>query len=189
LLAKELTQEYLKQLVKYDETSKTGLRLVSDIVAKSGVKTKYKAGMELGYLNNTGYFRCKIKNKAYHCHRVIWILINGDLKSDEYVDHIDGDKTNNRLENLRVVSKRINSMNSATRSDNVSGFKCISYRKLKQEYVVQVYDAEGKRYMKHFAIKYMGELTLSVAVAYRDFLREKFAEGGNYLYTARHLAD
>lgn len=61
--------------------------------------------------HSDGYCTIKFKNRTVRYHQVIWVLINGDITSDCILDHIDGDRLNNNIDNLRLVSNRQNSQN------------------------------------------------------------------------------
>lgn len=83
--------------------------------------TKY-AGKEAFFsLSRNGY---KIGRLAGYqqilAHRVIWALCNGEW-SNQQIDHINGDKIDNRIENLRSVTNQENGRNASRRSDNTSG--------------------------------------------------------------------
>lgn len=62
--------------------------------------------------NRQGYKRVKINNKLYSLHRLIWESFNRPLLEKEQIDHIDGNKTNNCLSNLRVVNGSENMKNA-----------------------------------------------------------------------------
>lgn len=81
--------------------------------------TRY-AGKECFNYVNAGYMRSKIFGKDYAAHRVAWALHHGAWPSG-MIDHIDGDRHNNRASNLRVVSPTENSRNSSLGSKNTSG--------------------------------------------------------------------
>jgi len=51
---------------------------------------------------------------------LIWAMVNGEWPDGE-IDHINGDRSDNRISNLRVVTHRENAMNRSRRSDNASG--------------------------------------------------------------------
>ena len=79
-------------------------------------------------LNNCGYRRGTIWGQTYLAHRVIWALVMG-YWPHELIDHINGDKTDNRWNNLRCATQAENLRNQGTRSDNTSGFKGVSWKK------------------------------------------------------------
>lgn len=65
--------------------------------------------------------RVTIDRKQYSLHRLAWFYANGEWPPAE-VDHINGNRSDNRLVNLRLASRSINMQNRRTaRSDNVSG--------------------------------------------------------------------
>ena len=70
-------------------------------------------GAECGFLDNCGYLRVCIGGRKYLNHRIIYKLHNPhfDLFSDEVIDHIDRNRTNNLIDNLRAVSKAENNKN------------------------------------------------------------------------------
>lgn len=61
------------------------------------------------------------QSQFFYAHRIIWVLAHGPIPDGMEIDHIDGDGTNNRLENLRLVSSSQNKKNMRKRSDNKSG--------------------------------------------------------------------
>lgn len=93
-----------------------------DIDDLAEVKTsdgKYKVSTEGIFVNaNTkrilkgsprnGYIRINIKNKVYSAHRLIWEAFNGPIPEEKVVDHINGNRSDNRLENLRLVTQSEN---------------------------------------------------------------------------------
>ncbi len=71
-------------------------------------------------VGNHGYRMGAVEGKLYLAHRVIWFMVYRYWP--EQIDHINGIKTDNRLENLRDVSNAENSRNIGLRSDNRSGY-------------------------------------------------------------------
>ncbi len=67
-----------------------------------------------------GYLHGRIFGVAYRAHRVVWALHHGEWPHD-MIDHINGIKTDNRIENLRVVSIFENQQNVSRRKTNKSG--------------------------------------------------------------------
>jgi hypothetical protein len=85
------------------------------------------AGDEAGTLQKTGAAKNRIyitvDGKKYLLHRVIWFLHHNEVP--EFLDHIDGDPLNNKIENLRPATKAQNAMNRKVRSDSLTGVKGI----------------------------------------------------------------
>lgn len=67
-------------------------------------------GTRAGSIRAQGYRCLSIGNRNYVEHRIIWLHVYGEWPSQE-IDHIDGDKQNNRISNLRDVSPTINQQN------------------------------------------------------------------------------
>ena len=92
----------------------------------------------------TGYIHVKIKSKLYKAHRLIFLYHNGYFP--EFVDHIDGDKSNNRIENLRSATKSENCFNQKIRSTNTSGCKGVKWNSKLNKWQVEV----NKNYKSHY---------------------------------------
>lgn len=73
-----------------------------------------------GKLEANGYRRTPINYSLYLIHRLIWRWHYGD--EPEFIDHINHDRTDNRIENLRKVSKSENARHQVLPSNNTSGF-------------------------------------------------------------------
>lgn len=77
-----------------------------------------KAGSEAGRLKYNGYREIRYKGKLYLTHRIVWCLCKGEWPpSDKVIDHINRNRSDNRIQNLRVVSQTENMQNQ-----NVKGF-------------------------------------------------------------------
>lgn len=81
--------------------------------------TRY-AGTLVGADSGTGYLVCRALGVSLKCHRVAWEIYYGTPPKG-CIDHINGDRADNRIENLRDVDRQGNSRNSGMRSDNQSG--------------------------------------------------------------------
>ena len=66
-----------------------------------------------------GYAQVSIGKRKFKAHRVIYAIVHGTMPADE-IDHINGDRADNRIENLRDVSRLENMHNSKNRKDNTS---------------------------------------------------------------------
>ncbi len=60
-----------------------------------------KAGFSTGA---RGYLQVKVSGSSYLIHRIVWEMHNGDIPAGFFIDHIDRDRANNRIENLRLAT-------------------------------------------------------------------------------------
>lgn len=124
-----MTQEELKQLLKYDKsTGEFEWVDYSKACRKNKVGSKY----------NTGYMIVSINYKRYQLHRLAWLYEYGYMP--KFIDHINGDKSDNRISNLREVTKSQNSRNMKKNTKNKSGFTGVHYNKNTSKWVAQIYD-------------------------------------------------
>lgn len=83
------------------------------------------AGKAAGMLRSDGYVSIAVYNQKYLAHRLAWSLHHGFEPIE--IDHINGDRADNRLVNLREVTRTENNMNSALQSNNVSGMPGVTW--------------------------------------------------------------
>lgn len=88
-------------------------------------------GKEAGWINAQGYRQIRFQGRTYFAHRIIWTLVHGDIPADKFIDHIDGNPSNNALANLRLVSLSANSRNSKLDRRNSTGVPGIDVRTTK----------------------------------------------------------
>lgn len=79
------------------------------LVHKVSRRCPTKIGKRAGSPSNQGYINVKLDGQMHKAHRLIFLMHHGYMPS--VIDHIDGDKANNRIENLRACSKSENGMN------------------------------------------------------------------------------
>ena len=115
-----ITQENIKNLFIYDD----GKLLWKSKPSKT---SPIKLGLEAGTLMNDGYKRTHIYKKYYAIHRLVFLMHKGYLP--KYIDHIDGDSLNNRIENLREATASQNGQNKKLSKNNTSGVKGVYFSK------------------------------------------------------------
>jgi hypothetical protein len=130
-----LTQDQVKSLFDYKDGCLYWKNKTTNL-------SRAKIGCAAGSLSSSKYLLVGINNKTYLVHRVIFLLNNGYMP--KFVDHIDGNKLNNKIENLREVSNGQNRMNSKLQVNNKSNIKNVNWHKKQQKWVVQL-GVEGKK--------------------------------------------
>ena len=88
---------------------------------------KRNRGNQAGSKKQNGYIEIQFQGKMFKAHRLAWMLVYGDLADGVEIDHIDGDRSNNRLSNLRAVSRNINQQNQRkAKTNNRTGLLGVS---------------------------------------------------------------
>ena len=120
----ELLPYYRKAIETLNYNPETG-------VISKFIKCKGR-DVEVGYVKDTGYRDIKIyignKNKRLSAHRLAWFFYYGYLSEIE-IDHIDRNKDNNRISNLREATKQQQRYNIERQSNNTSGYRGVVWRK------------------------------------------------------------
>lgn len=114
-----LTQELVHSLVDYHPDGY--------LIWKVGGGSK-KIGKRAGSFDKTTkYHRIWLNNSHHKLHRVIFLYHHGYLPKE--IDHIDGNPSNNKIENLRACTKSQNNFNRSLSPKSTSGFKGVCWRK------------------------------------------------------------
>jgi hypothetical protein len=87
----------------------------------------YRKPEKAGTIDGGGYVQTGIKGVYYKNHRLIFMMHHGYVP--EFIDHIDGNKLNNRIENLRPATKSENEYNKKLKRKTFSGIKGITWRR------------------------------------------------------------
>lgn len=104
---------------------------------------RVKIGDIAGHLNN-GYRRVEYAGEQYQAHRIVWEMVKGPIPEGLEVDHINHVRSDNRIENLRLIIQSDNMRNKSLPSTNKSGEIGIHWNKKLSKWHVQI-SADGKR--------------------------------------------
>ena len=103
---------------------------------------KFSGKFAMSETNGNGYLRGSIFNKKVYLHRCVWAWHHGAWPVN-VIDHVNGNRSDNRIENLRDVSRSQNCHNKPTPANNKSGFKGVSWDNGRKKWLAQI-RVEGK---------------------------------------------
>lgn len=129
-----------------------------------------------GCLNKkTGYYVVRLKDKLYQSHRLIWVLHNNTIKSDLVIDHIDRNRSNNIITNLRLVTKQTNNFNK----QNLTSTPGVIWQgKDKKLFASAIWREDDIRKSKSFSVnKYGKEVAWNLALQYRQTILKELFHG------------
>ena len=159
-----LTQDLLREL--FDYNPETGL--LTNRFDRTNVCKEDPVGSDHG----DGYLCVGINNRIYYLHRLVWMYVNGEFPPHE-IDHINGIRDDNRIDNLRAVTRLENQRNQKLRVTNKSGVNGVSWDKKMNKWKACV-SVKGKTVnLGHFVRK--GDAILARRIA-----NEKYAFHKNH---------
>lgn len=123
----------------------TDYTITRDGLVYNNIKNKWMTPS----LNSGGYIRYYVKGKKRFAHRLVaetYIMNYDNLKC---IDHIDRNRINNKVENLRWITYSNNNLNKGKNKNNKVGIKNVSYSVRDKRYQFNKV-VKGKRYCKHF---------------------------------------
>jgi hypothetical protein len=139
-MANVISKTRLEEVLNFD--AKTGIfrwkiRLSNHALVGSIAGCIAKTG------NSRGYVLIRIDKTLYKAHRLVWLYVSGEWPSG-HIDHIDGDRSNNKFENLRDVSRSTNMQNrKRCDADSKTGF--LGVTKSGRKYIAQI-SSNGKNF-------------------------------------------
>ncbi len=129
-MAETLTLERLKAVLRYEP--ETGLFFWLE-----GNRWRRKS-LLAGGNTESGYSNIWVEGKRYFSHRLAWFYMTGEWPNPE-CDHRDGNRSNNRIVNLREATPLQNSHNMKMRKDNLIGLKGVYRRKQRGKYSARIH--------------------------------------------------
>lgn len=143
---RNLTPEYVREILDCDYA--TGIlkwKWRNDVPRRINVR---HAGKVLLGLQKGKYARLEINDVRYPVHHIIWLHYYGTWATRQ-IDHINLDKKDNRIENLRLSTHSQNQANRRMPKTNTSGEKNVGYDKARSKWMTQL-TVDGKFLRKRF---------------------------------------
>ena len=163
-----LTQEILLENFRYDEKTgnlywKVKRSNTTNLSKPISAKDRY------GYIQVCTKLSGKVKN--YGVHRLIWVMVYG--KTPKNIDHIDGNRTNNQISNLREVTHQQNMMNKKKYATTKNNYKGTYKLKDQNSWVAEITFMKKRYYLGCFKTeKEAGEAYLKAAKKiHKEFTR------------------
>lgn len=143
-----LSKSRLSELLNYDPD--TGV--LTWTTTRRGQNGFSNAGQVAGGLRNAGgYIRISIDGNSYQAHTLAWLLVYGVLPAGD-IDHINGQKADNRIANLRDVSRSVNLQNMRKpRSTNTTGYLGVSFFKRTGKFTAEITTNYKKKNLGYFS--------------------------------------
>jgi hypothetical protein len=151
----DYSQEYLHTLFDYKDGK----------IYKKLNRSNAKIGEEAGWIGNRGYKVVGLNYKDVLVHKIIFIMHHG--YAPKYIDHINGNRIDNKIENLREATISQNGCNQKLSTRNKTGCKNVSWNKARQKWVVRIVFDSGK--LKQW---YVSDFEFAELLAYEA--REKY---------------
>lgn len=136
-----LTNEELKRLVAYDEATGQFRWLVD--------RSRARAGDVAGFPGGKGYRQITINSTHYYVHRLAWLYAHGQWPSG-HLDHINGDRADNRIANLRLATIRQNAANQRKRLGKSSSLKGVSWHAARGKWSAHIRIGGKSTYLGQF---------------------------------------
>lgn len=100
--------------------------------------TRTKIGDEARNTDRAGYMRVGVDGVKYQLHQLVWIYFNGPIPDGLSVDHIDMDRTNNHIKNLRLATPRQQNQNTGLPKSNTSGHRGVSWHESSKKWMARI---------------------------------------------------
>lgn len=138
---KNITQKYLKEILHYGPDTGEFMWLV----VRRGTRLDKIAGNSA----REGYSRIMINGCGYMAHRLAWLYVHGKFLSGA-IDHINHQKDDNRIENLRPVTNQGNQQNQKLYTNNKSGVCGVYFRGRTGKWEASIHHKGRCKYLGYF---------------------------------------
>lgn len=159
--ANSISQSRLRELFDYRD---------GNLIWRKKTRRRTIVGQIAGTELRNGYIKIGIDKGQYLAHRLIWVWHYGEI-AKEMVDHINGVKNDNRIENLRLASRSENNTNSVPCKRNKSGLKGVCFDSNRGLWVASITKDKRQKMLGRYATK---ELAYAAYVAAANSLHGEF---------------
>lgn len=142
-----ITHERLCELFVYLRDSGDFIRRIP-----TGRNGCHRAGERAGTIQNHGYVVITADNQRYMAHRLAWFYVHGVWPAGD-LDHINQDKSDNRISNLRVATRKQNMQNVSRHKRNTSGYKGVAWHSQRNKWRAYIVDEYRQIYLGLFDTK------------------------------------
>ena len=142
-----MTQDEIKKILHYNPDT--------------GIFTRIKSGKIIGTINKGGYCVASIDYKQYKLHRLAFLYVYGYMP--KLIDHINGIPHDNRISNLREVTRCQNAMNRKIHTNNKTGIKGVYWNKSCKKWLAQIQIGNFRKYLGLFDDLELAELVANEA--------------------------
>lgn len=139
-----LTQQTLKEYLHYCPNTGIFTWIKSPI---NSIKINSLAGT----ISTDDYVVIRFDKKRYQAHRLVWLYLYGAFPITD-IDHIDHDRSNNKLLNLRTATKQVNNKNASKRVDNNSGYTGVCWNKKDKRWAAYIRAGKVFTYLGNFKV-------------------------------------
>ena len=155
-----MDQETVKRLYDYDPAG--------FLVPRTG---RHK-GRKVGHTDREGYVRISSQRRKYYAHRLIWTWHHGE--PPRLLDHINRNRADNRIENLRACTEAQNAANAKAPSHNTSGYRGVYFDKDRDKWVARIrFTIDGVRHRRRIG---RFDTADEAAIAYNLHIVQYFKE-------------
>jgi hypothetical protein len=135
-VSEALTANRLRELLVYD--AETGIFLWKHRIDCAPQCNTRWAGKVAGTLGSDGYLKITIDYRQFGAHRLAWLHVHGVWPADQ-IDHIDGNRANNAITNLREATNSQNNANAPAQANSTTGVRGVTFRWRIGRYQVQLF--------------------------------------------------
>ncbi len=163
-----LTQARVKEYFNYEpETGNLIVRLrpQSEFSHARYASHLKRIGKVSGHIEAQGYHVVFVDGAIHKAHKVIWLMVHGDWVEypDFEIDHINGNRSDNRISNLRKVTKSTNQRNAGRRVSNTSGVHGVNWKAGANRWVARIWNGPRHVFLGQFKTLHEAQIARKAA--------------------------